>query len=216
MKDRKTPESYNWDKLSSDCFTDKTKVLFQGVPYYLRQRDQYYISALPPPQVLLHRAVWEFCNGPIPPMHHIHHIDHNRRNNHPSNLECMSLAEHTRHHAPHRQQQSSRSVKEDRLILNLYNQCHSTSKVANAASRSQAFVWKILNEYGIIMDGIGGTSAKLTDQQVSEIKVLLRKGSLKQQEIARRFNVGQGTISRINTDTYRPVFTDRAETTTRR
>lgn len=215
MKDRKTPESYNWDKLTSDCFTDKTKVLFQGVPYYLRQKDQYYISALPPPQVILHRAIWEFCNGPIPPMHHIHHIDHNRRNNHPSNLTCMSISEHTKHHAPHKessQSKSTRSEKEDRLILNTYAQLNSVSQVGKALGRSQRFVWLVLTEYDVVIDGVGGPEPTLTDQQISEIKVLLRKGGSTQQVIARKFDTCQPVISRINTGTYRPAET----TTTRR
>jgi len=176
MKDRKTPESYNWNKLASDCFTDKTKVIFQGVPYYLRQKDQYYISALPPPQVILHRAIWKFCNGPIPPMHHIHHIDHNRRNNHPSNLECMSISEHTKHHAPHRkssQSESTRSEKEDRLILNTYAQLNSVARVGKAVDRSQRFVWLVLTDYNVVIDGVGGPEPTLTDQQISEIKVLI-------------------------------------------
>ncbi|KKN69137.1 hypothetical protein LCGC14_0444260 [marine sediment metagenome] len=206
MKDRKTPESYNsynWDELVSNCIADETKVTFRGAPYYLRQKDRYYIGALPPPQLLLHRAIWTFCNGPIPPRHHIHHIDHNRQNNHPSNLKCMSISEHSKHHVPYRESKSTRSEKEDHVIIDLYAQLKSVIRVGMAVGRSQRFVWVVLNEHRITMDGFGGgSSPKLTVQQVSEIKVLLRKGSLMQQEIAREFNVSPSVISRIKTGNY--------------
>ena len=48
---------------------------------------------------LLHRAVWERANGPIPGGGVIHHRDHDKTNNGISNLQLLSgLSEHLRHH----------------------------------------------------------------------------------------------------------------------
>jgi len=44
--------------------------------------------------VRLHVVVWEFHHGPVPEGHHIHHRDDNRANNHPDNLECLTIADH--------------------------------------------------------------------------------------------------------------------------
>jgi hypothetical protein len=46
----------------------------------------------------LHRVVWEFHNGVIPPKCHIHHIDGNPANNDISNLQCLSSFEHLSEH----------------------------------------------------------------------------------------------------------------------
>lgn len=48
---------------------------------------------------LLHRAIWESVNGPIPDGHHIHHKDGNPLNNEISNLECITRSDHLREHA---------------------------------------------------------------------------------------------------------------------
>ncbi len=45
--------------------------------------------------VYVHRIVWEYYNGPIPKGHVIHHIDHDTTNNHISNLQCCTRAEHS-------------------------------------------------------------------------------------------------------------------------
>jgi hypothetical protein len=46
----------------------------------------------------LHRVVWEFFKGPIPPGHHIHHVNGDWSNNDISNLECLSPKEHGERH----------------------------------------------------------------------------------------------------------------------
>lgn len=51
---------------------------------------------------LLHRAVWEHHNGPIPSKHHVHHIDHDTGNNAIENLALVSAAEHFAQHAEER------------------------------------------------------------------------------------------------------------------
>jgi hypothetical protein len=45
-----------------------------------------------------HRVVWTLKYGPIPPGYIVHHRDGNKRNNHPRNLELLSLNEHMRRH----------------------------------------------------------------------------------------------------------------------
>lgn len=67
---------------------------FNGVKFYLAGR--YYCK----PRVgRLHRIVWEFHHGPIPPSMHVHHKDHDPANNQIENLELLPKGEHLRHHA---------------------------------------------------------------------------------------------------------------------
>lgn len=47
----------------------------------------------------LHRAVWEYHNGPIPKGYHVHHIDENRANNDISNLMLIESFEHLSKHS---------------------------------------------------------------------------------------------------------------------
>lgn len=47
---------------------------------------------------LLHRDVWKHENGPIPDGHEIHHRDEDPGNNSPSNLVCLTPAEHKAQH----------------------------------------------------------------------------------------------------------------------
>ena len=47
----------------------------------------------------LHREVWKFYRGPIPPRHHIHHIDNDHDNNDITNLECLEGRFHVSLHA---------------------------------------------------------------------------------------------------------------------
>ena len=46
----------------------------------------------------LHRDVWTYHNGPIPPGYHVHHIDGDPSNDDISNLAAVSPAEHSREH----------------------------------------------------------------------------------------------------------------------
>lgn len=60
-----------------------------GRYYYMHYRGHYHA---------LHRFVWEYHNGAIPPGHHIHHKDGDPHNNRIENLECMFGPDHARHH----------------------------------------------------------------------------------------------------------------------
>ena len=60
----------------------------------------------------LHEEVWKLYNGPIPPGHEIHHKDFDSGNNDPSNLDCITVAEHRAIHAP---RSAERGRQSDRL-----------------------------------------------------------------------------------------------------
>lgn len=47
----------------------------------------------------LHRVVWEFFNGKIPPKYHVHHIDGDIDNNDISNLDCIPARKHLQIHS---------------------------------------------------------------------------------------------------------------------
>ncbi len=46
----------------------------------------------------LHQEIWKAAHGPIPAGHHIHHVDENPLNNELSNLGCVPMREHFKHH----------------------------------------------------------------------------------------------------------------------
>ena len=89
----------------------------------------------------LHRDVWEFHNGPIPPGHHIHHADGNACNNAPETLICLSSAAHQ---VEHRAERSARAKTPEQLALlerirPLASAWHSTEE-GRAHARRNAFL----------------------------------------------------------------------------
>ena len=82
----------------------KKEVVFNGRLYTRSENGRYYFEHTTKNSARenarqLHRAVWEFYNGPIPEGYQIHHKDHDVDNNDISNLECVSRKEHLSHHA---------------------------------------------------------------------------------------------------------------------
>lgn len=67
--------------------------VFDGKKYRFRSsgRSAYFKS-----KKWLHRVVWEYHHGAIPPNTHIHHKDGNPRNNQIENLEAMSASDHAK------------------------------------------------------------------------------------------------------------------------
>jgi hypothetical protein len=65
---------------------------FNGIKFSLRNTGYYGRSK--GKRDLIHRAVWEFYNGKIPPSHDIHHKDHDKGNNRIENLELFTKSEH--------------------------------------------------------------------------------------------------------------------------
>jgi len=73
-------------------------VIFEGNKY--RWDGRYYFPCKGTKAgKRLHVAVWEHFNGLMPKGCEIHHRDHDRRNNDIENLECLTIAEHRKHHA---------------------------------------------------------------------------------------------------------------------
>lgn len=62
-------------------------------------RDNGYYGRTTGARDMMHRAVWEHYNGPIPDGWDVHHKDRDRTNNDISNLACMSKSDHTKLHA---------------------------------------------------------------------------------------------------------------------
>lgn len=79
------------------------EVVFNGETYVRNPKSRYYFKRTTRNSERrgakqLHRAVWEFYNGPVPDGCHIHHIDGDIDNNDISNLECISPTEHLSMH----------------------------------------------------------------------------------------------------------------------
>ena len=73
---------------------DRTHQSFNGITYH-RSKKGYYINM----NRKLHRDVWAFHNGTIPPKHDVHHKDFNKNNNQIWNLELMTSSAHRSLHA---------------------------------------------------------------------------------------------------------------------
>ena len=69
--------------------------IFNGKKYHKYSHERYFSRH----DVRLHRAVWEYYNGPIPEGYDVHHKDGNAENNDISNLEVISTTEHAKLHA---------------------------------------------------------------------------------------------------------------------
>jgi len=69
-------------------------LFFNGKKYSLRNTGYYGLTN--DDRRLIHRDVWEFYNGKIPPKHDIHHKDNDRSNNRIENLELYTKSEHSR------------------------------------------------------------------------------------------------------------------------
>src|SRR5262245_25951133 len=74
--------------LLSPIIISATVQEFNGVRYYLCGR--YFQKQ----GKRLHRVVWMYNHGRIPPGYDIHHKDHDPANNNPINLECLPQREH--------------------------------------------------------------------------------------------------------------------------
>lgn len=79
---------------------EREEVVWNGVKFYrypeaTNPGARTYFTAAP---VRLHRAVWEFHNGPIPDGYHVHHIDGDAANNDIANLELVDGREHLSAH----------------------------------------------------------------------------------------------------------------------
>ena len=71
---------------------DDTHVVFDGLKFRKTNNNKYKTDDM------LHRYIYRYYNGEIPPGFEIHHIDNNPENNDISNLACLTKAEHTKVH----------------------------------------------------------------------------------------------------------------------
>jgi hypothetical protein len=71
---------------------------FNGIRFY-RKPSGYYKADHARGGAYMHRYVWEFHNGPIPPGHHVHHKNHLRADNRIENLELEAALDHHKLHA---------------------------------------------------------------------------------------------------------------------
>jgi hypothetical protein len=71
---------------------DKKYAMFNGLRFVRDDTTGYYLNSKTHER--LHRAVWEFCNGPIPQAMAIHHKDFDKGNNDISNLELITSSTH--------------------------------------------------------------------------------------------------------------------------
>lgn len=70
---------------------------FDGMTFTLRNNGYY--GRTDGDRELMHRYVWRFYNGEIPPNHDIHHLNRNKADNRIENLECLPKDEHARRYS---------------------------------------------------------------------------------------------------------------------
>lgn len=81
----------------------RPQIEFNGKLYTRFGKSKYYERVEKDKKYYLHREIWKFHNGDVPPKYHIHHVDENTENNDITNLECLSPAMHgkiTRYEQP--------------------------------------------------------------------------------------------------------------------
>ena len=72
---------------------------FNGLKFTRDDKTGYYLNSTN--RLRIHRAVWEYFNGPIPDGFHVHHKDGDKSNNSIENLELMKAGEHLHYHGTH-------------------------------------------------------------------------------------------------------------------
>lgn len=82
---------------------------FNGLKYTLDEKTGYYLNSTIRKRI--HRAVWEYYNGPIPAEFQIHHIDHDKSNNTIENLVILPGKIHQSIHG-----QETRAVHYSELV----------------------------------------------------------------------------------------------------
>lgn len=85
----------------------------------------------------------------------------------------------------------------EQIALDSYNPAYNICKIAKSM-RGYKHTEEAKNKIGMAHRGSKNNTAKLTDDKVSKIRVMLAEGR-PQRAIARTFGVSQGTVSQINT-----------------
>jgi transposase len=119
-------------------------------------------------QKLLARLVHEDEIGPIPKGHDVHHIDGNSQNDVKSNLKSMSKSEHAK--------------------------LHNTGREYSQKTKDRISKTRVERE---VAKGEKNPKARLTEQKVRMIKVMLRSDIKTHPQIAKLFGVSTSTIFNI-------------------
>jgi len=147
----------------------------------------------------VHRLVFETHNNyKLKSDEDVHHIDFinilpeiSKENNNLDNLMMMSKSEHQKLHMKNISKETKKKISEKKK-----GEHHSKETITKISeSRKEKFKSGELK----ILRGENSTNHKLTEEQVIQIKLLLKEGILTQQEIADMFGVSQLTISAIKT-----------------
>jgi hypothetical protein len=72
-------------------------IIWNGMKY--TPREHGYYARTKAGRKYLHRDVWEFHNGPIPPNHDVHHVDEDKSHNSISNLKLLHVSDHGKLHS---------------------------------------------------------------------------------------------------------------------
>jgi hypothetical protein len=136
----------------------------------------------------VHVKVWTDAHGPVPDGHVVHHKNHNKRDNRLENLQLMTHAEHSRHHNDRHPRERSCDA------------CGGTYEPpAKHRGRSRVCSQECRR---VLLSGqragSGNGIAKLTEDQVAEIRQRLRAGAMGK-ALAAEYGVGPMAISRIRT-----------------
>jgi len=173
--------------------------------------------------VLAHHIIWIYVNKHIPDGIVIHHINNVKLDNRIENLQLLTHVENSLEHGK-LTFQNAREIRE-MYLSGCYTQ-RAIAKIYDISQRSVAAIIK--NEfhtdltydvnlaYDIIYEspirhgakqrGENNSQAKLTNEDVKEIRSMYRSKRFSYKDIAKMYNVGKATIGRIiNRKTWKDV-----------
>lgn len=128
-------ESVIFNGITFRCYPDSPHVIHRN---YYSPSGNYRKKGVEQ----LHREIWKAAHGPIPMGYDVHHKDRNPLNNDPSNLECLSRAEHN---ALHEQDLSPKQLRHRQHVFGY----HVRPKAANWHRSEEGREWHRELSYAI-------------------------------------------------------------------